>query len=159
MGCFGVFVFVLLFMIIGWSSWGVVLVVLVWGLWFVLYCGEECVMSCVIFVFIVLVFGVVYVVILVLNDSWIYSFGLGGLFGDIILGVVLMILLVGVVFGFKLMLFLMGLGVLVLMLFVMGFMKLELFFVGWFLMVGVIMIYVNLMILFGCGVFGVVFVV
>lgn len=156
MGRFGASVSAPLFMIIGWSSWGVALVALAWGLRFALHRGEERAMSRAIFAPIVLALGAVYAATLVPNDSWTHSFGLGGLFGDTILGAVLTILPVGAVLGLKLMSFLMGLGVLALMLFVMGFTKPELSFVGRFLMVGVIMTYANLMTLLGRGASGAV---
>lgn len=156
MGRFGASVSAPLFMIIGWSSWGVALVALAWGLRFALHRGEERAMSRAIFAPIVLALGAVYAATLLPNDSWTHSFGLGGLFGDTILGAVLTILPVGAVLGLKLMSFLMGLGVLALMLFVMGFTKPELSFVGRFLMVGVIMTYANLMTLLGRGASGAV---
>ncbi|MDC0737932.1 DNA translocase FtsK 4TM domain-containing protein [Cognatishimia sp. SS12] len=156
MGRLGASISAPLFMIVGWGSWGVALVALAWGLRFALHRGEDSALSRVIFAPIVLALGSVYAATLVPGDSWTHSFGLGGLFGDTVLGAILTILPIGAVLGLKIMSFLMGLGVLALTLFVMGFTRPELSWVGRFLLIGVIMTYANLMTLLGRGATGAV---
>jgi len=156
MGRLGASISAPLFMIIGWGSWGVALVALAWGVRFALYRGDERAVSRAVFAPIVLALGSVYAATLVPGESWTHSFGLGGLFGDTVLGALLTILPVGAVLGLKLMSFLMGIGVLALMLFVMGFTRPELNWIGRFLMVGVVVSYANLMTLLGRGATGAV---
>lgn len=156
MGRLGASISAPLFMIIGWGSWGVALVALAWGLRFAFHRGEERAVSRAVFAPIVLALCSVYAATLVPNDSWTHSFGLGGLFGDTVLGALLTILPVGASIGLKIMSFLMGLGVLALMLFVMGFTRPELSWVGRFLLVGIIVTYANLMNLLGRGATGAV---
>ncbi len=156
MGRFGASLSAPLFMIIGWGSWGIALIALAWGLRFTLHRGEDRAVSRVLFAPIVLAVASVYAATLVPSETWTHSFGYGGLFGDTILGALLTVLPVGTAFGLKVLSFLMGLGVLALMLFVTGFTRPELNFVGRFLLVGVIMTYANLMTLLGRGATGAV---
>lgn len=156
MGRLGASISAPLFMIIGWGSWGVALVALAWGLRFAFHRGEERAISRAVFAPIVLALCSVYAATLVPNESWTHSFGLGGLFGDTVLGALLTILPVGASIGLKIMSFLMGLGVLALMLFVMGFTRPELNWVGRFLLIGIIVTYANLMNLLGRGATGAV---
>jgi len=156
MGRLGASISAPLFMIIGWGSWGVALVALAWGIRFTLHRGEERAVGRAVFAPIVLALCSVYAATLVPNDSWTHSFGLGGLFGDTVLGALLTVLPVGASIGLKVMSFLMMLGVLALMLFVMGFTRPELNWVGRFLLIGVIVTYANLMNLMGRGATGAV---
>ncbi|SHH43479.1 DNA translocase FtsK [Cognatishimia maritima] len=156
MGRLGASISAPLFMIIGWGSWGVAIVALAWGVRFALHRGEERAISRAIFAPIVLALGSIYAATLVPNAQWTHSFGLGGLFGDTALGALLTILPVGAVIGLKIMSFLMGLGVLALMLFVTGFTRPELSWIARFLMIGVIVTYANIMHLLGRGATGAV---
>jgi S-DNA-T family DNA segregation ATPase FtsK/SpoIIIE len=151
MGRLGASISAPLFMIIGWGSWGVALILLAWGLRFALHRGDERALGRLVFAPIVLAFGSVYAATLVPSDSWTHSFGFGGLFGDTILGAFLTIIPLGAAFGLKLMSFVMGLAVVALMAFVMGFTKVEIRWIARFLMIGVIMSYASLMTLMGRG--------
>lgn len=154
MGRMGASISAPLFMIIGWSSWGVALVALAWGLRFAIHIGEDRALSRVIFTPIALAIGAVYAASLVPSSSWTHSFGLGGLFGDTVLGAFLTILPVGASVGLKVLSFIMGLGVLALLLFVTGFTRPELKWIARFLWVGVIVTYANLMQMLGRGASG-----
>jgi len=154
MGRIGASIAAPLFMIIGWGSWGIALILMAWGTRFALHIGEERAMGRVIFAPIVLALGAVYASTLVPGASWTHSFGLGGLFGDTVLGAVLTILPVGATFGLKVMSLLMGVAFVALSLFVLGFTKAELRLIGRFLIVGVVLTYASLMTLLGRGVGG-----
>ena len=147
MGRFGASLAAPLFMIIGWGSWGLAIVLLVWGARFALHIGQERAVSRLIFAPIALALGAIYAATLAPNETWLqtHSFGLGGLFGDTIMGVVLTVLPIGSTFAVKLMSFLMGCGILILGAFVLGFTKLELHRISRYLLVGVIMCYAMLL--------------
>ncbi|KEJ90417.1 DNA translocase FtsK [Sulfitobacter donghicola] len=140
-----------LFMIVGWGAWGLALVLLVWGLRFAFHRGQERAMGRVIFAPIALAFGSIYAATLTPGAEWVqtHNFGLGGLFGDTIMGVILTILPIGSTFAIKLMSLLMGAGILVFGAFVLGFTRAELSRFGRFLLVGTIMVYATLMNILG----------
>ncbi|MDP2494737.1 DNA translocase FtsK 4TM domain-containing protein [Shimia thalassica] len=154
MGRFGASIAAPLFMIVGWGSWGIPLILLAWGLRFTLHVGEDRALSRLSFAPIMLALAAIYAATLVPSSSWTHSFGLGGLFGDTILGALLNILPVGTTFGVKAMSFLAGVALVLLSLFVLGATKPELRLVGRFLVVGIILSYASLMNLLGRGVNG-----
>ena len=154
MGGLGASIAAPLFMIVGWGAWGLPLLFLAWGLRFVLHVGEERALSRVIFAPIMIAAASVYASTLVPGAGWTHSFGLGGLFGDTVLGAVLTILPIGAATGLKIMSLLVGLGFLALALFVLGFVKDELKLIARFLIVGVILTYAQLMTLLGKGMGG-----
>ncbi|MEP3676393.1 DNA translocase FtsK 4TM domain-containing protein [Sulfitobacter sp.] len=145
-----------LFMIVGWGAWGLAVVLLVWGLRFALHSGQERAMGRVIFAPIAMALGAIYAATLTPGTEWLqtHNFGLGGLFGDTIMGVILTVLPIGSTFTVKLMSLLMGVGILVLGAFVLGFTRDELSRFGRFLLVGTIMAYALLMTLLGRGASG-----
>ncbi len=69
-----------LFMIVGWASWGLAIVLLVWGLRFALHRGQERAMSRLIFAPIAVALGAIYAANLTPDAEWLrtHSFGLGG---------------------------------------------------------------------------------
>ncbi|GGC12036.1 DNA translocase FtsK [Marivita lacus] len=143
-----------LFMIVGWASWGLALVLLVWGARLALHRGEERALSCLIFAPIWVALAAVYAAGVPETTAWTHSFGLGGLFGDMMMGSILTILPLGTTFGLKLMMLLLGGVVLVMGTFVLGFTKVELKRLARFLIVGVIMVYATLLSLLGKGASG-----
>ena len=140
-----------LFMIVGWGAWGLAVVLLVWGVRFAIHRGQERAMGRLIFAPIAVALGAIYAATLTPGAEWLqtHSFGLGGLFGDTIMGVILTVLPIGSTFTVKLMSFLMGIGILALGAFVLGFTKTELTRFGRFLLVGTIMVYATLMNILG----------
>lgn len=142
-----------LFMIVGWGAWGIAAVLLVWGARFALHWGEDRAIGRLIFAPIAVALGSIYGATLEPGQIWLqtHSFGLGGLFGDTVMGAILTILPLGSVFAIKLMSLLMGIGIVALGAFVLGFTKLELKRLCRFLMVGLIMVYAGLMTLIGKG--------
>ncbi|WP_298859386.1 DNA translocase FtsK [uncultured Sulfitobacter sp.] len=140
-----------LFMIVGWGAWGLAVVLLVWGVRFALHRGQDRAMGRLIFAPIAVALGAIYAATLTPGTEWLqtHSFGLGGLFGDTIMGVILTVLPIGSTFTVKLMSFLMGIGILALGAFVLGFTKVELTRFARFLLVGTIMVYATLMNILG----------
>jgi S-DNA-T family DNA segregation ATPase FtsK/SpoIIIE len=153
MGRLGASVAAPLFMIIGWGSWGFAIVLGAWGARLALHRGEERAMGRLIFAPIWLAVLSLYAASLAPGAEWAqtHSFGLGGLFGDTVLGALLGILPVGASVGLKLLSLVLGAGVLVMGAFVLGFTRVELQRVGRFLLVGMILSYATLMKAMGRG--------
>ncbi|SHI42758.1 DNA translocase FtsK [Shimia gijangensis] len=154
MGRIGASIAAPLFMIVGWGSWALPLILITWGVRFVLHVGEERGLSRVIFAPIMVALASIYASTLLPGGSWTNSFGLGGLFGDTILGAVLTILPIGAATGLKIISFLVGLVFVGLSLFVLGCTRPELKKVFRFLVVGVILTYAGIMNVLGKGVGG-----
>ena len=75
-----------LILVIGWGSWSLVPILLIWGLRLLLHIGSERAVGRLIFVPIAIGLSSVYAASIVPIDKWIHSFGMGGLFGDTIVG-------------------------------------------------------------------------
>ncbi len=145
-----------LFMIVGWGAWGLAIVLGVWGLRFALHRGEERAVGRAIFVPIWIALAAIYASTLVPGPEWTHSFGLGGLFGDTVLGALIGMLPISAGAGLKLVSLLLGAGMLALGAFVLGFTLPELRKIGRFLLVSIIMSYATLMTLLGRGTQGAV---
>ena len=130
-----------LFMIVGYASWMVPLVLMAWGLRFTLHFGQDRALGRVIFAPIAIAATAIYAATLNTGAGWDESFGLGGHFGDMVLSILLTILPFGTTFSVKLMSFLMGLGVVALMAFALGFTLFEIRKLGRFLLIGLIVAY------------------
>ncbi len=142
-----------LFMVVGWGAWGAVIVLVVWGVRFVLHRGQERVIGRLIFAPIWIAVLSLYAASLTPGAEWYatHSFGLGGIFGDTILGAVLGVLPVGPAAGLKLLALVLGAVLLVLGAFVLGFDRAELVRILRFLAVGLIMSYSMLLGALGRG--------
>ena len=140
-----------LFMIIGWGSWALAIVLGGWGLRFALHRGADRAIGRLVFAPIWIAALAVYASTLVPGPTWTHSFGLGGLFGDTVLGVLLGILPGGSGFGLKLLSLVMAVLVLALGAFVMGFTRPEIARLARFLMLSVVMTYATLMTVLGRG--------
>ena len=138
-----------LFMIVGYASWALPVVLMAWGLRFTLHYGQERAIGRVIFAPIAIAVTAIYAATLNTGAAWDESFGLGGHFGDMVLSILLTILPFGATFSVKLMSFLMGLGVVALMAFALGFTMFEIRRVGRFLLVGLIVAYSGLLKILG----------
>ncbi len=156
MGQIGASIAAPLFMIVGWGAWGLAIVLGAWGLRFTLHRGEERAIGRLIFAPIWVAVLALYASSLAPSQEWAatHSFGLGGLFGDTVLGTVLGVLPISAGLGLKLLSLVLGVAVLVLGAFVLGFTKVELMRIARFLIVGVIMTYAGLMTLLGKGAVG-----
>ncbi|MEX3313841.1 DNA translocase FtsK 4TM domain-containing protein [Sulfitobacter sp. PS-8MA] len=158
MGRIGASIAAPLFMIVGWGSWGIAIVLLLWGGRFALHLGEDRAISRLIFAPIAVALGAIYAATLAPGQDWLltHSFGLGGLFGDTVMGALLTILPIGSTLTVKLMSLLMGVAIVALGAFVLGFTKAELQRILRFMLVGLIMAYAGLMNLLGRGASGAV---
>ncbi|TMV81888.1 cell division protein FtsK, partial [Thioclava sp. BHET1] len=110
-----------LMIIAGLGSWGIPAVALAWGLRLVLHRGEERALNRVIFAPIAIAMASIFASTHVPGSHWGHSFGLGGLFGDTVLGALLGLLPVGIGLGLKLLSVIMGVAFLSMGLFVLGF--------------------------------------
>ncbi|MDK3071569.1 DNA translocase FtsK 4TM domain-containing protein [Sedimentitalea sp. JM2-8] len=153
MGHFGASLAAPLFMIVGWGSWGFALVCLVWGLRFALHWGEDRAIARLTFAPIAIALTSIYAATLVPGADWrsTHSFGLGGLFGDTVMGFLLTLVPIGSHLALKLMSFLTGLGMVALSAFVLGFTRAEIARGARMVLIGVIMSYAALMTLLGRG--------
>ena len=151
MGRIGATVAAPLFMIVGWGSWGIALILGVWGLRFAAHYGEERAMNRLIFAPIAIALASVYAATLVPGAEWraTHSFGLGGLFGDTVMGALLTLLPFGSHLALKLSSLLLAVGMLALGAFVMGFTRVEISRGLRFAMIGLIMAYGGLLNLLG----------
>ena len=156
LGRFGASLAAPLFMIIGGGSWAIALIAIAWGMRFAFHLGEDQALSRVIFAPIAIAVASVYAATLVPGDGWTHAFGLGGLFGDTILGAVLNFMPFSAAIGLKLMSVIFGVASVVLLLFVMGATAPELRWATKFLIVGVIMTYATLLTALGRGANGAV---
>ncbi|MFQ6551143.1 DNA translocase FtsK [Aestuariibius insulae] len=140
-----------LFMIVGWGSWGIAVVCLVWGLRLVLHRGKERAVGRLIFAPIAIALVSVYASTLAPGAGWTHSFGLGGLFGDTVLGILLTMFPFTAAFGVKVMSLIAALAILALGAFVLGFTHAELRQIGRFLLVGTVVLYDGALRLVGRG--------
>ncbi len=153
MGRIGASIAAPLFMIVGWGSWGIALVLIGWGVRFAGHFGEERAIARLIFAPIWIAVVSVYAATLVPGDAWraTHSFGLGGLFGDTVMGALLTLLPISSHFMVKLMSLAMALGMLALGVFVLGFTKTDVQRGFRAFLLGLVMSYDMLMNLLGRG--------
>jgi S-DNA-T family DNA segregation ATPase FtsK/SpoIIIE len=158
MGRFGASIAAPLFMIVGWGAWGLAIVLGAWGLRFALHRGEDRAIGRLIFAPIWIAVLSLYASSLAPGETWAatHSFGLGGLFGDTVLGSLLGILPLSASLGLKLVSLALGFGMLAMGAFVLGFTRPELARIGRFLLVGIVMTYAWIMALLGRGASGAV---
>jgi len=143
LGAFGAKLSAAFFMIVGWGAWGIAALLAVWGMRFIFHRGQDRAMSRVIFSPIWIAVLALYWASLPPSVNWgeAHSFGLGGLFGDTILGSMLGILPFSASTGLKLLALALGVLSVVMGAFVLGFSRDELRRIARFLIVGVIMTY------------------
>ena len=151
LGHFGASVAAPLMMIIGLGVWVAPLVLMAWGLRFVMHHGQERAIGRLIFVPVAIVLASVHAATLAPTAEWPANFGLGGLFGDTVLGVILTIVPFGTIFGVKLLSLLSGVALLALMAFVLGFTRPEVKVAGRFALLGTVMLYAFALRLAGKG--------
>ena len=141
LGYFGASLAAPAIMIVGLGIWVVPLVLLAWGLRFVLHHGQDRALGRLMFVALAIVVAPLHAATLTPSAGWPANFGLGGLFGDTVLGVVLTILPIGTIAGIKLLSLLTGLGLVVLLAFALGFSRAELKAAIRFILLGAVMLY------------------
>ena len=140
-----------LYVIAGYGSWVISLVLLVWGMRFLFHFGAERAFGRLIFAPIAVALVAVYASTHVPGAGWAHSFGLGGLFGDTILGALLGVLPVSASAGLKTLALALFAGSLALGVFVLGFDRNELSAGGRYLLGGMILAYDSVLKLAGAG--------
>ena len=75
-----------LILIIGWGSWSLAPIFLIWGFRFLFHVGSERAVGRLIFTPIAIALSSVYAASIVPINTWEHSFGMGGLFGDTVVG-------------------------------------------------------------------------
>ncbi|WP_037315144.1 DNA translocase FtsK [Ruegeria halocynthiae] len=142
-----------LFMIVGWGSWSIALVLIGWGVRFAGHFNEERAIARLIFAPIWIAVVSVYAATLVPDEAWraTHSFGLGGLFGDTVMGALLTLLPISSHFMIKVMSLAMAIGMLALGVFVLGFTKADVRKGFRAFLLGLVMSYDMLMTLLGRG--------
>ncbi|WP_298562304.1 DNA translocase FtsK [uncultured Aliiroseovarius sp.] len=151
LGRFGAFVASPLSVISGLGSWALPLILVVWGLRMTFHYGEERAVARLIFAPIAVALCSVYASTLVPGAGWTHSFGLGGLFGDTVLGAMLSALPISAGAGLKAMSVIAAIAAIAMTMFVVGLDRVELKRIGHFLVVGVIMTYAGVVSLMGRG--------
>ena len=143
-----------LYVIAGYGSWAIALTLLVWGGRLTLHYGTENILGRAVFAPIAVALVSVYCSTLVPGASWPHSFGLGGLFGDTVLGAVLGLLPVPAGLGLKVMSLVLAVSAIAMMIYVLGFDRDELWVYSRYLLGGLILLYHTLMSGLGRGATG-----
>ncbi|MBE0413363.1 DNA translocase FtsK [Yoonia sp.] len=141
LGHFGATLAAPLMMIVGLGIWVLPVTLIGWGVRFVTHNGAERAIRRIIFAPIAVAVAAVYAATLTPGATWPANFGLGGLFGDTVLGVILTVMPWGAILGVKLSSLVSGLAVLVLMAVVVGFTRPELRAFVRFVLLGTVMLY------------------
>ncbi len=134
-----------LIVIAGLGSWAISAISIVWGLRFVLHVGEERAVGRLIFAPIGVALISVYASTHVPGPGWAHSFGLGGLFGDTILGAFLGLLPLSAALGLKSLALGLFLAAIAMSAFVLGFNRAELSATVRYMTGGVILAYDTLL--------------
>ncbi|MDO8881415.1 DNA translocase FtsK, partial [Pseudotabrizicola sp.] len=151
LGRFGAAVASTLMIIGGKGAWMLPLILGVWGVRFVLHRGADRAVGRIVFAVIAVALASVFAATLVPGAGWPHSFGLGGLFGDTILGTLLGVAPVSAGVGLTLFSLILGGLLLVMGLWVTGFTLTELGVIGRFLAMGTIFAYDTVLGLAGRG--------
>jgi S-DNA-T family DNA segregation ATPase FtsK/SpoIIIE len=151
LGHFGASIAAPLMMVIGLGSWIIAATLIGAGARFVFHYGQERVIGRAMFAPVGVVVASVYAATLAPSQDWPANFGMGGLFGDTVLGVLLTVLPFGTVFGVKLASFLAAVLLVAMLTFLLGFTRPELRKALRFVMLGTVLIYDFLLRMIGKG--------
>lgn len=131
-------------MIIGYGAWAIPAALIVWGGRFVLHYGSDRALTRIIFFPIAVAIFSVYASTLTPSDSWEHSFGLGGLFGDTVVGALINILPLTVATGLNALALISGIALLAMGAFALGFTRFEIIRGGYYLFVALILSYAQI---------------
>ncbi|WP_333829841.1 DNA translocase FtsK [Pararhodobacter sp.] len=137
--------------IMGKAGWGIVLALLIWGLRLVTHRGEENILGRSVFVPIAIALSAVWLATLVPGAGWALDFGLGGMFGDTVLGALLTALPLTSTGGLNMLTVVSFWVMVALWLYVLGTSGPELRRFGRFLVTGLILSYMGLITVLGGG--------
>ncbi len=144
LGRFGASIASPLIVIMGFAAWGIAAVSLVWGLRFLTHRGVDRALTRLIFAPIAVAFAAIYSSTHVPPADWGHSFGLGGLFGDTVLGALLGILPLATGLALKLVSLLVAVAMVGVSLFVLGFDRAELTRFGRMMLIGSVLAYAGI---------------
>ncbi len=156
LGRFGAAMASTLIIISGKGVWAIPMILLAWGARFITHRGADRVIGRSVFAVIAICMASVYAATLVPGAAWQHTFGVGGLFGDTVLGALLGMAPMQAGIGLKIMSLMTGAALLALLLYVTGFERAELRSIARFLMLGTVMTYSTTMTLLGKGAVGTV---
>ena len=145
LGRTGASVSALLMMIIGYASWLLPIGAFVWGARFLAHAGQERVLGRAIFLPIAVALAAIYGASLVPPMTWTHTFGVGGLFGDTILGAVLSALPIAPQSAIKVLAFVTFFAALFVSLFCLGVTKRETGLAGRFVYLGLAAIWAGIL--------------
>ena len=154
LGRFGASVAAPLFMIVGCGAWALALVLVVWGARLAAHRGDARILGRIVFAPVWVAVCAIYAAGLPGTPGWEHHFGLGGHFGDMMMGSLVTLMPFGTAASLKILQVLLALGMAVLGAFVLGFTRVELQRIARFLLVGVVMVYATLVALMGRGASG-----
>ncbi|OZA00423.1 MAG: cell division protein FtsK, partial [Rhodobacterales bacterium 17-64-5] len=138
LGRFGAAVASTLMILIGRGAWAIPVILAVWGVRFLLHLGGERALPRLVFAVIAVAFAAIHAATLIPGEGWVHGFGLGGLFGDTILGSLIGVMPGTAGFGLTALSMLTFAGLVALMLYVTGFEVAELRAIGRKLLVGTV---------------------
>ena len=141
LGRFGAAVASTLTILIGRGGWAIPVILGAWGLRFMLHIGGERALPRLIFAVIAVAFAAVHCATIIPGEAWVHGFGLGGLFGDTVLGSLIGVMPGTAGFGLSVLSLVTLAGLLVLMLYVTGFDRAELAVIGRWFMLGSVLGY------------------
>ncbi|WP_103257329.1 DNA translocase FtsK [Tabrizicola aquatica] len=156
LGRFGAAVASTLTILIGQGAWAIPVIFLAWGVRFMAHRGGERALGRVVFAVVAVAFAAVHCATLVPGDTWTHTFGLGGLFGDTVLGSLIGVVPGSAGFGLKFLSLVTFAGLIAFMLYVCGFDMIELRSIWRFLLLGSILGYNAAATAFGSGARGAV---
>ncbi len=151
LGSFGANVASPLMLILGLGAWSFAIMLLTWGVRFFMHIGAERATTRLVFAPIAIALFSIYAASLVPALAWTHNFGMGGLFGDTVVGSLLSLLPINPAIGISIVLLASFLAMLTLGAFVLGFSKEELRTIARFLYIGVVMTYAWIATLMGRG--------
>ncbi len=151
LGTFGANVASPLMLILGLGAWSFAIMLFTWGIRFFLHKGSDRATTRLVFAPIAIALFSIYAASLVPAAAWTHNFGMGGLFGDTVVGSLLSFLPVSPGVGITLVLLTSFGAMVALGLFVLGFDKEELRTIARFLYIGVVMSYAALATAMGRG--------
>ena len=149
LGRFGASAAAPMIMVVGVGIWALPAILLAWGLRFASHYGEKRAAGRLIFAPIAIAMAAIYAVTLSPSADWPPNFGMGGMFGDTVLAVVLTMLPFGAGLAVKLFSLITFVVLLGLMACVLGFTRAELRVGGRWLLLGVIMTYAAILRILG----------
>jgi len=138
LGRFGASISAILMMIVGYGALLLPIAAIAWGVRFLTMRGHERAVTRSLFLPIAIALLSIYAASYSPGESWTHSFGLGGLFGDTILGAVLNAMPMGPSAALKLLAFLAFLGCIALSLYVLGVTRAEFSTASQFLILGMV---------------------